>query len=63
MAEAVDTVMKLALMLLSAGAVYGGIRSDLISTRKEAEAAMRAATRANERLDEHLQFGRRYGDD
>lgn len=56
-------MLQLAVMLLSAGAVYGGIRSDLKSTREKAEEAASAARRAHERLDDHIQFGRRRNDE
>ena len=57
-----DAVLQLAVMLLSAGAVYGGIRSDLKNTREKAEEAAYAARRAHERLDDHIQNGRRRDD-
>lgn len=55
-------MLQLAVMLLSAGAVYGGIRSDLKNTREKAEEAAHAARRAHERLDDHIQNGRRRDD-
>ena len=54
--------LRVAMMLLGAGAVYGGIRADLQNTRQKADDAMRSATRAHERLDDHIQFGKRHDD-
>ncbi len=58
-----DAVLQLAVMLLSAGAVYGGIRSDLKAARDKADEAVSVARRAHERLDDHIQFGRRRDDE
>ena len=59
MGEAVDLVMKLAVMLFGAGAVYGGSRADLKSIREKAEGAERSASRAHGRIDGILQGRRR----
>lgn len=62
MVELADMAMRIAVMLLAAGAVYGGIRSDLKTTRQKAEDALLVANRAHSRIDDHLQNGRRAGD-
>ena len=56
-------LLQVVTILIAAGAVYGGIRSDLKSTREKAEEAASAARRAHERLDAHIQFGRRRNDE
>lgn len=58
MAEVADLALKVAMMLLSAGAVYGGIRADLKSAHRKAEEAMNQANRANERIDDFFRGGR-----
>ena len=57
MVETADIVLKLAMMLLGAGAVYGGIRADLRSTREKAESALDSANRAHQRIDDHIERG------
>lgn len=62
MGDLVDVAAKVAMLLLSAGAVYGGIRADLKGAHRKAEEAMTAANRAHDRLDDHIQYGRRHDD-
>lgn len=50
-----DFVYQLAIGLLFAGAVYGGIRSDLRSMKDQIKGVSDAARRAHERLDFHLE--------
>ena len=54
MGETAEVAMKIVVLLLSAGAVYGGIRADLRNAHRRAEEAMREANRANERIDNHI---------
>ena len=48
-------------LILGAGAVYGGIRSDLKALHEHIRRVERDADKAHERLD-HLGFGRRRAD-
>lgn len=49
-----DLIYQIGLGLLAAGAVYGGIRTDLRWQREKSEAAAQSARRAHERIDEHV---------
>lgn len=51
-------LMQIVLALLGAGAVYGGIRSDLRAMHESIRAAAASANAAHRRLDEHLDKGR-----
>ena len=54
MGDVVDMAAKIAMLLLSAGAVYGGIRADLKGAHRKAEEAMMRADQAHKRIDEQL---------
>lgn len=62
MGDAADVALKLAMMLLGAGAVYGGIRADLKTTRERAIEALNVANRAHRRIDDHIEHQRRRDD-
>ena len=55
-----DMLLQLVVLVLGAGAVYGGIRSDLKATRERADEAKRSADRAHDRINEHIE--RRHGE-
>ena len=46
-------------MLLTAGAIYGGIRAEIRAAHDKADAAQKTADQANERLDAHLERGQK----
>jgi len=50
-----DNVFNLVWTLLSAGAVYGGIRADIKSMHERINAAQAAAASAHARIDTHLE--------
>lgn len=50
-----NTVLQIVGPLVAAGAVYGGIRSDLRALHEKVESALHSASRAHERLDHHLE--------
>ena len=41
--------------ILLAGAIYGGIKADLRNMHAQIEVALKSATRAHERIDNHLE--------
>lgn len=53
-AEWADYLSRVGGAILVAGAVYGGIRSDLKGARERANEAHATATRAHVRIDEHI---------
>ena len=44
-------LIQLAGILVTGGAIYGGIRADLKTMHQRVEESMRASTRAHERID------------
>lgn len=59
-------IIQIALYVLTAGAVYGGIRADLKHLHEKADAARESARRAHRRLDQLILgnlAGRRATDD
>jgi hypothetical protein len=48
---------QIVMALISAGAVYGGIRADLKGMHERIKAAQDAATEAHRRLDIHIDKG------
>lgn len=52
-----DLVWQIMLAVLSAGAVYGGIRADLRGMHERIKAAHDAALEAHRRLDIHIDKG------
>ena len=52
-----DLMLQIVIALLSAGAVYGGIRADLRAMHERTKAAHDAAIEAHRRLDIHIDKG------
>lgn len=50
-----EFIYQVAVSLLAAGAVYGGIRSDLKSQHEEIARAQKMADWAHHRINEHLE--------
>ncbi len=63
MAELANTAMQVAVMLLGAGAIYGGIRADLKDARRRADEALCRAEQAHRRIDDHVGLRRRHSDE
>ena len=61
MGESASLIYQIGSALILAGAVYGGIRSDLKALHEHIRRGERDADKAHERLD-HLGFGRRHAD-
>ena len=55
--EVLDVLLKLAVVLAGAGAVYGGIRADLKSAHLKADEALSRANGAHHRIDGVLRGG------
>ena len=55
--ELVDLLLKLAVFLAGAGAVYGGIRADLKAAHHKAGEALIRANKAHDRIDGVLRGG------
>jgi hypothetical protein len=55
-------LLQLVTILIAAGAVYGGIRSDLKSMHEAIARIERAAEKAHERIDSINGHGRRHTD-
>ena len=55
--EFLDLILKLAVFLAGAGAVYGGIRADLKAAHQKAEEALSRANNAHNRIDGVLRGG------
>lgn len=53
--EMTRQIFNIFAMLLAAGAIYGGIKADLKSTREKAEAATNRANSAHERISHHVE--------
>lgn len=52
-----DLMLQIVIALVSAGAVYGGIRADLRAMHERIKAAHDAAIEAHRRLDIHIDKG------
>ena len=61
MAENVNLIYQLAVALILAGAVYGGIRSDLKGLHEHIRRVEKDADKAHDRLDA-IGYGRRHID-
>jgi hypothetical protein len=59
--ESASLIYQIGSALILAGAVYGGIRSDLKALHEHIRRVEKDADKAHERLD-HLGFGRRRAD-
>lgn len=55
-------LLELATVLIAAGAVYGGIRSDLKLMHERINHAERVANKAHDRIDGMANIGRRAGE-
>lgn len=49
-------------MVITAAAIYGGIRSDIKHLFKSVDSLEKSLSRAHERIDQHLSEGRRWYD-
>ena len=61
MGESASLIYQIGSALILAGAVYGGIRSDLKALHEHIRRVEKDADKAHERLD-HLGFGHRHAD-
>lgn len=52
-----EMITQLVYALIGAGAVYGGIRADLRGMHERIVTAEKSASRAHERIDQHLDKG------
>lgn len=52
-----ELILQIGGMLLTAGAIYGGIRAEIRGAHAKAEEAKKSADEAHLRLDRHLEKG------
>lgn len=54
-------ILQVVTVLIAAGAVYGGIRSDLKTIHENIQRVEKAAEKAHDRIDAIAHTGRRHG--
>lgn len=62
MFDGLDMFLKLGVMVLTAGAVYGAIKSDLRAMHEKIATIEKDTDNANKRIDDILMKGRRNND-